>query len=102
MGEQTHNPAAGPVRVFCAYSHRDRSYREELFTHLSGLVRDGLIELWFDRKISPGIDWDQEIAGRLDSADIILLLLSADFTKSEYCVGVEMKRARDRADRKEI
>lgn len=102
MNRGTHNPANRAVRVFCAYSHRDQPYREQLVTHLSGLVRDGLIELWFDRMISPGVDWNSEIASQLDSAEIVVLLLSADFAKSEYCVGVEMKRAQERADRNDI
>jgi hypothetical protein len=86
-----------PVRVFCAYSRRDKSYRDDLVAHLSGLQRNGVIDLWFDRYIQPGVDWNREISVRLDTAEIAILLLSADFFASEYCMGVEYQRALERA-----
>ncbi|HWT38066.1 MAG TPA: toll/interleukin-1 receptor domain-containing protein [Paraburkholderia sp.] len=80
-------------RVFYSYSHVDAELRANLASHLAPLVQQGKIEEWHDRKITPGKDWDQEISDALDSADIILLLVSADFLASEYSFGVEVDRA---------
>lgn len=43
-----------------------------------------------------GEDFGQKINENLDSADIILLLVSADFIASKYCYEIEMRRALER------
>lgn len=85
-----------PKRIFLSYSHKDDSYREELETHLAGLRRLKLIEMWTDRAIDGGEDWNQTISDKLESADIILFLVSAAFINSDYIWGVELKRAMER------
>jgi hypothetical protein len=85
-----------PLEVFYSYSHKDEDLRNELETHLSLLARSGLIIAWHDRKIGAGEEWSKEIDAHIQSADIILLLISPDFLASEYCYGVEMKAALER------
>ncbi|MGH9937528.1 MAG: metallophosphoesterase, partial [Blastocatellia bacterium] len=46
--------------------------------------------------INAGEEWRGEIDRRLESAGIILLLVSPDFIASEYCYDVEAKRALER------
>ena len=48
---------------------------------------------WHDRRILPGQEWDREIDKHLESADIVLVLLSPDFLASDYAYGREMLRA---------
>ena len=87
---------AAPVEVFFSYSHRDEALRDELEKHLSLLKRQGVITAWHDRKIGAGREWEGQIDGHLNSAVVILLLISADFLDSDYCYDVEMKRAMER------
>jgi len=61
----------------------------------------GLIEAWHDRKIEAGSDWKEQIDKNLEDADIILLLVSADFIASDYCYEKEMTRALERHERNE-
>jgi tetratricopeptide (TPR) repeat protein len=82
-----------PISVFYSYSHRDEDLRRELETHLCVLRRSGLIREWHDLKIIAGQDWDKEISKYLESAQIILFLISADFVSSEYIYSVEVRRA---------
>jgi hypothetical protein len=89
------------VRLFCSYSHKDESLRDELETHLKLLQRQGLLRAWHDRKIEAGEEWKQKIDENLERAEIILLLVSADFIASDYCFDIEMKRAMERHDRGE-
>jgi len=89
-----HNPE--PAELFYSYSHRDEDLRDELEKHLTLLQRRGLIRNWHDRRISPGSDWKGIIDRNLTSADIILLLVSADFLASDYCYDIEMKLALER------
>jgi TIR domain len=63
---------------------------------LSTLRRQCEIAEWHDRQIVAGSDWARDIDAHLDSADVVLLLLSADFIASDYCWGVEMRRALER------
>jgi len=73
----------------------------KLKTHLSPLERRGLIDPWHDRNIRAGSDWKREIDKHLDEAQMILLLVSPDFIASNYCYGVEMKRALERYEQGE-
>lgn len=86
------------LKVFYSYSHRDERHRETLETHLSLLEREGLIAPWHDRKVSAGSEWKGEINQHLELANIILLLISADFLASNYCYDIEMARALERHD----
>jgi type III secretion system-like peptide-binding chaperone/TIR domain-containing protein len=88
-----------PLRLFYSYSHRDERMLERLQKHLSMLRRRGLITEWSDRAIEAGSEWRAEIARELDAANVILLLVSADFLASDFCWEEEMKVAVERADR---
>ena len=92
----SHTSSRSPLRLFYSYSHQDEELRVELEKHLSVLRRQGVISGWSDRRIEPGHEWAGEIDGQLDNADIVLLLVSADFLASDYCYDVEMTRAMDR------
>jgi tetratricopeptide (TPR) repeat protein len=87
---------AKPVKVFYSYAHKDADLRERLKTHVSGLESRGLISEWHDGEISPGTEWNEEILKQLDSADVILLLISSDFINSRYSNKVEVKKAIER------
>ena len=87
-----------PVEVFCSCAHEDEAWLRKLETHLSVLKRQGLISLWHDRLIVPGTDWAKTIDTHLETASVILLLVSADFFASDYCYGIEMKRALERQE----
>lgn len=82
-----------PVRLVYSYSHRDESLRDELETHLALLKRQGVIAPWSDRNILAGEDWAGRIDEHFKAADIILLLVSADFLRSNYCYEMEMENA---------
>lgn len=82
--------------VFFSYSHEDEELRNRLEKHLALLKRQGLVQAWHDRRILAGSELDGAISDNLESADIVLLLVSADFIASEYCYSKEMHRAMER------
>lgn len=84
------------INVFISYSHEDEELRNGLSKHLKPLERQGKVETWYDKKIAPGIDWRSELDSQLNSADIILLLVSVDFVNSDFCYCVELQRAKER------
>lgn len=83
-------------KVFISYSHKDESHREDFGEHLSMMQRNNIIDYWHDRKITPGDDWKNKIDENLESADIIIFLVSSSFLASDYCYDVEVKRAIER------
>lgn len=84
------------VEVFFSYSHQDEDLRDDLAKHLSILQRRGVIDTWHDRQIEAGTEWAADIEQQLNRANIILLLVSADFLASDYCYDVEVQRAMER------
>jgi internalin A len=104
LNTQRADPLAAIERaktVFFSYSHRDETLRDELETHLKLLQRQGVLSAWHDRKLPAGAEWAAEIDDYLERADIILLLVSADFLASDYCWDRELRRAMQRHDASE-
>lgn len=82
--------------IFFSYSHKDEELRDQLETHLAMLRNQGLIDSWHDRRILAGDDLDHAINSQINTADVILLLVSPDFLASRYCYDVEVRRAMER------
>jgi tetratricopeptide (TPR) repeat protein len=84
------------IKLFYRYAHEDKPIRDELEKHLSWLRRRYQLTNWHDREILPGEEWEQAIDMHLNTANLILLLISPDFMNSDYCYGKEMRRALER------
>lgn len=84
---------AAEVSLFFSYAHSDEKLRDELAKHLKLLERQHVISTWHDRSIAAGSEWNDEIDDHLRRADIILLLISADFLASDYSYEVEVETA---------
>ena len=80
------------VKIFCSYAHKDKALRDELAKHFKRMN----ILAWYDRDINSGTNWIKEIDQNLETADIVLLLISVDFMASKYCYEKEMARALER------
>jgi hypothetical protein len=84
------------IEVYICYAHKDEALMKELEGQLGALELQGLIKIWHDRKVVAGVEWKQEVARHLRSADIILFLISSAFMASEYTQNVEVKLAIER------
>ncbi len=90
-----------PLKLFYSYSHKDKLFLDELEKYLKPLQQQGIIETWHDGKIEGGTNWQQAIDSKLEAADIILLLISADFLASKY-LDIEVQRAMQRHEEKSV
>jgi hypothetical protein len=72
------------TNVFISYSHVDKEWMDRLKRHLKPLVREGRLNCLDDTRIRPGDDWKQEIRTALDTAQVAVLLISADFFASDF------------------
>jgi hypothetical protein len=71
------------VRCFLAFDAADARFAHELEKHLAPLIRQNSISIWGMHRIHAGADVRQEIDTHLRSAQMVLLLVSADFLASE-------------------
>lgn len=88
--------ARDPVKVFCSYSHLDEGLCAEFRSHLAPMERAGRIRVWYDQLIEPGQKWKDEILANLNSAEIVILLISSYFMASDFCYREEFERALER------
>lgn len=85
-----------PLHVVFCYAPQDEDLCQKLETHLSLLVREEYITGYSSRKIGVGADSRAESDRQMNRADLILLLISADFLASDRIYDVELRRALQR------
>ena len=73
-----------PIEIFYSYAAEDSKLRNKLEQHLSGMESKGMICGWHEGLITAGTDRIKEIASHLNSAHIILLLVSPDYISSNH------------------
>jgi hypothetical protein len=85
----------GPIEVFISYAEDDERFKKQLEAHLTPLKREGIIRPWHSQQAQVGQAQGrkQEIANHIDSAQIILLLMSPSFLASDQLYDDEMTRA---------
>jgi hypothetical protein len=84
------------ARIFISYAHEDEDLKGELDKHLKVLKRSSKVEVWSDRQLAAGQEWDESIMSELRRANIILLLISVDFNASDFIWDKELAVAMDR------
>src|SRR5229473_1015981 len=82
-----------PLRIFCGYAHEDQALFQRLKKALAVLIRQDAVSIWHYGDLQPGAQWEREIERELNTADIILLLISPSFIASDYCWSKEMQWA---------
>jgi hypothetical protein len=85
LDHQARQPEAGateapaPLEVLYLYHQNDQAFKTELDKHLAVLRSRQYIRTWDESMVEPGLLPDAAIRTRLESANLILLLVSADF-----------------------
>jgi nucleoside phosphorylase len=87
---------SAPIQIFISYAEKDAELEEELETHLALLKHQQIISPWHNRQIGLGREKDKEFDSHIDTAQIILLLVSPRFMASNYADEQEMTRAMQR------
>ena len=87
------SPADDPVRLFVSYAHEDRGYKETLRKFLKPLERSRTIDVWDDRQLLAGSEWDAEIRQQMTDAQVFIVLVTAASVASDYIVSKELETA---------
>lgn len=77
-------------KIFISYSHKDEKFKDELVTMLIPLQNNGVLEIWQDRKIEEGDEWNQAIQDAMKTCDLALLLVSNHFLASSFIGNEEL------------
>ncbi len=81
-----------PPIIFSACAPSDQSWLWRWEAHLRPLSQAGLLSTWSEHHLPPGVERLQQLQDHLDQADLIVLLLSADFFTDDHCIML-MERA---------
>jgi hypothetical protein len=79
-------------KVFISYSHKDVAWKDRVLEQLIVLEYAGQLTVWDDQRIEAGDEWLPEIEAAMKSAEVAVLLVSADFLNSAFIRGTEIPR----------
>ena len=91
-----------PIQVFLSFSRKDEGFVQALRNHLSNLERQGELQVWTQSALPPGSTWEPALLARLQAADLVLLLVSADFNASKFIQEKELAITLERHRRGEV
>jgi hypothetical protein len=83
----------GRTYVFIGSAQKDHQHLAALRRHLTGLIEEGLVEVFDVESITPGEPREQVLLSQLESADIVVLLVSVNFVSSSFCRKTILKPA---------
>lgn len=86
------------IALYYCYDRKDRALHDALRSHLAALLQ-GQFTSWHAGEIKAGMEWQKEIADHLQTAEVILLLVSAHFLTSKDIYSEETRLALARHER---
>lgn len=87
--------------VTILHDRSDQLWAERIRTHLASLTVAGLADISVQDDVGAGTDWRRELAAILDRADILIVLVSADFIASDLA-SAQLPRLIQRAQSGDI
>lgn len=70
--------------IFISYSHVNEKWLDKLQEHLRPMSRDMGVNIWSDKEIKAGERWEEAIQNALDSATIVIFVVTQQFIDSRY------------------
>ena len=81
------------VKVFISYAHANKELVSRFVTKIEEYTRPSLnyeYQIWWDKKLLIGEEWQKEIIQTLEECDLGLLMISASFLGSRFIEDVEL------------
>ena len=72
------------IKVFISYSHKDENWKDRFVEHLKGVVNEQQLDIWDDRRIIAGSDWQKHIIEALTTCNIAVLMISPSYLTSKF------------------
>lgn len=86
----------GLFKVFISYSHKDEKWKNLLLNHLGVLEQEGFLEVWDDNRLTAGDDWNAEIERAINSSNVAILMITANFLTSDFICKEEVPKLLNR------
>ncbi|RFS17059.1 COR domain-containing protein [Emticicia sp. C21] len=86
-------PLNKPKKIFISYSQQDEDYKIDLRKHMISLKEEKLIEVFDDRQLELGDEWDKDLIRKIDECDYFICLISKNFLNVPYINQQELPRA---------
>src|SRR2546421_12485007 len=83
-----HQMHSHPISLFCVAAPSDSALLAQWETHLLPLQQNSFLKSWSERFLQAGDDRLKQLIAHLEQADVIVLLLSADFFASTQCLSL--------------
>ncbi len=78
--------------IFISYSHKDKTWLDELLLFFKPLQKKKMIKVWSDKEIALGAKWKDEIKNALSTAKVGLLLITQEFLASDFITDEEIPK----------
>lgn len=88
-----------PVRAYLSYAPADQLLADQLDRALAGLRHEGLLITWDRRHLTGGELTAATAAQQLQEAELLVVLLSADYLHEQECYKEEFQRGQELADK---
>ncbi len=101
---------SGKPLIVISYAHADEPEKPAegevkwlsfVTGYLRPAIKHGAVDLWIDRLLPGGADWEREIEQKFRACDIFILLVSPNSLSSDYVVDKEIAIIRERQKRGE-
>src|SRR5205807_2283226 len=89
------------MKAFISYCHADRDLMTKFRGHLTPLERKFGLTVFSDQEILPGAQWEKWIWDEFERSEIVFVLVSVEFIKSNFCFNREFRKAITRHKKKE-
>ncbi len=83
-------PLVGNHHVFICCDVEDEKLTQPLRDHLRLLEEQGLIDVWDQTKIPPGMMMQDEIERAIEAAGVAIILISTNLLKSDYIMEYQL------------
>jgi hypothetical protein len=81
------------MQLFIIYARENTKEKEKLLTTIENSVSNRDIEIWHDKKIPIGENWETVILENLSKSAVFIFIISEHFFSSSFIQSVEFKEA---------
>lgn len=81
------------LKLFISYCHEDKHHKEQILKYLQP---NEDIEVWYDKEMLAGDEFDEVISAKIEESDVFVFLITQDFLTSKYCNEIELSKALER------
>lgn len=88
--------------IFISYSRKDEKWCEAILDYFAPLVRQKKLHIWYDKMVSSGGRFEEQILEALEESDAVIFLVSTAFFASEFIWNKEIPMTMEKWKKGEV